>query len=304
MKQIILLMLLFNLAANTEAQDWLDKDLYPFEHHYMNLSTGQMHYVEEGNGEVLLFVHGTPAWSFLYRDFIKYFSPNYRCIAIDHIGFGLSEKPLNFEGTPAVHAANLGEFIERMDLQNITLVVHDFGGPIGLSAAITHSNRIKQIVSFNTWLWETASNPAAQKVDKLINSWLGRFLYLNMNLSPKMLLKQAYADKKKLTKVIHKHYLKPFPNKASRQSLLRLAESLVGSSDWYQAQWEAFDAISDKPYLLLWGTKDEFITTDYLAKWKERLPHAIVHELDAGHFVQEEATKESIKAIEDFLNSK
>lgn len=284
-----------------KTNNWVNKSLYPFKSNYFKTQHGNMHYVDEGSGETLLFIHGTPTWSFLYRDFIKEFSKTHRCIAIDHLGFGLSEKPIEFDGKPESHAANLTAFIEKLDLKNITLVVHDFGGPIGLGAAIQTHNRIKQIVMFNTWLWETASNPASKKIDKVVNSWLGRFMYLNLNFSPKMLLKQGFSDKKKLTKQLHQQYIKPFPTKQSRYGLLRIGQALVGSSDWYQQQWEQLHLLESKPWLVLWGNKDAFITTEHLSRWKKRLPNAQFHELGCGHFVQEEKAQEAISILEKFL---
>jgi len=289
---------------NTTAfsQSWVDTTLYPFENKFLQIDEGNMHYVDEGKGEIILFVHGTPTWSFLYRSFIKELSKNYRCIAIDHLGFGLSEKPDSVSGTPEWHSKNLSEFIERLDLKDITLVVHDFGGPIGLSSAIQNHERVKQVIMFNTWLWETKRNSDAKKIDKIVNGVIGKFLYLRLNFSPKVLLKKGFSDKKKLSKSVHKHYLKPFPNKKSRISLLNLAKALVGSSDWYQEQWENLDKLEQKPWLIIWGTKDDFISMDYLKKWKERLPNAETKEVESGHFVQEEKTSESIKEINNFMN--
>lgn len=284
-----------------QSQQWLDTNLYPFNPEFIQLETGKMHYVDEGEGDVILFIHGTPTWSFLYRDFIKSFSKNNRCIAIDHIGFGLSEKPMDFNGTPQDHAKNLSEFVNKLNLKNITLVVHDFGGPIGLAFANENHEKIKQVVMFNTWLWETKNNPSTQKIDKILNSGIGKFLYLKMNFSPKVLLKKGFYEKKKLSKQVHKQYIRPFPNKESRYSLLKLGKSLVGSSDWYQEQWLKLTVLENKPWLILWGTNDEFITPEYLNKWKERLPNAQIKEFDCGHFVQEEKTEESINAINEFL---
>ncbi|MEQ8471403.1 MAG: alpha/beta fold hydrolase [Marinoscillum sp.] len=284
------------------SQSWVDTTLYPFENKFLRLEAGNMHYVDEGKGDVILFVHGTPTWSFLYRDFIKELSKDYRCIAIDHLGFGLSDKPDSVSGTPEWHSKNLIEFIKKLNLQAITLVVHDFGGPIGLAAGIENSERIKRVVLFNSWLWATDDGKQAQKIDKTINSWLGTFLYLNMNFSPKVLLKKGFANKKNLSSEVHKQYKKPFPDKNSRIPLLNLAKALVGSSDWYQKQWEQLDRLSDKEWLILWGTKDEFITMEYLKKWQERLPNHKTKDFACGHFVQEEKTKESVKAIITFMN--
>ena len=301
MKHILFSILFILWSMATFSQNWLNTTLYPFKNHYINLNAGKMHYIDEGEGEVLLFVHGTPTWSFLYRDIIKDLSKSYRCIAIDHIGFGLSDKPESFPGTPELHSENLKEFVELLELTDITLIVHDFGGPIGLAAAITNPDRIKNIVLFNTWLWETSSNKEAQKVDKILNSGLGRFMYLKLNFSPKVLLKKGFSDKKLLSKEIHDHYIKPFPNKSSRYSLLRIGQGLVGSSDWYQQQWENLNKIENKNWLILWGTKDEFVSQEYLEKWKSRLPEANIEELDCGHFVQEEKTDQVIIAINSFM---
>ncbi len=295
--------MLLTASTTLSAQSWLNQELYPFESKHLELKSGKMHYVDQGSGPVLLFVHGTPTWSFLYRDFIKEFSQNYRCIAIDHIGFGLSDKPLDFAGTPEAHSKNLAEFITALDLEEITLVVHDFGGPIGLGTAMTMPERIKQIVLFNSWLWETKSSKEVQKADKLLNSWLGRFLYLRLNFSPKTLLKKAYADPKKLTKAVHKHYLAPFPDKDSRRSLLKIGQSLAGSSDWYEQQWAKLSSLEQKNWLIIWGTEDKFISTEYLAKWRKRLPTAQVMELESGHFVQEEQTRAAIAELRNFLHS-
>lgn len=292
------------MSSTAFSQSWVDTSLYPFENKFLRLEAGNMHYVDEGKGDVILFVHGTPTWSFLYRDFIKDLSKENRCIAIDHLGFGLSDKPDSALGTPEWHAQNLSEFIKKLDLKNIKLVVHDFGGPIGLAAGIENSERIKRIVLFNSWLWATDQREDAQKIEKTVNSRLGKFLYLNMNFSPKVLLKKGFANKKNLSKEVHQQCIKPFPNKTSRIPLLNLAKALVGSSDWYQKQWEQLDALSDKEWLILWGTKDEFITMENLKKWQERLPHAETKEFDCGHFVQEEKTEESIKEIVSFMNKK
>ena len=289
------------MTISAQAQDWLDTTAYPFEHHYLQLEAGNMHYIDEGEGDVILFVHGTPTWSFLYRDYISALSKNYRCIAIDHIGFGLSDKPESFAGNPADHSANLTALIERLNLKEITLVVHDFGGPIGLSSAMDWPDRIKQVVLFNSWLWATKDNPKAQKVDKILNSGMGKFLYLSMNFSPKVLLKKGLYDKKSLSRKEHKQYVRPFPDRASRRSLLNIGKALVGSSDWYQSQWENLDKIESKPWLILWGNKDEFITPDYLETWKKRLPDAEVETFECGHFLQEEKSNETIQSIQAFM---
>lgn len=290
------------MQNNNDGAEWIDPDLYPFKSKFIELSTGKMHYIDEGRGDILLFVHGTPTWSFLYREIIRYFSNHYRCIAMDHLGFGLSDKSTDFDGTPEFHSRNLSEFISKMSLDGITLVVHDFGGPIGLSSAILIPENFKRIIMFNTWLWETRSNPDAQKVNRILNGWLGRFLYLYMNFSVRVLLRKAFHDKKRITNAIQNHYSKPFPDKNSRYGLLRIGRSLVGSSDWFEELKEQLFKINKKPWLIIWGNKDDYIKPEYLEIWKHLIPGAIIKELECGHFVMEEKVVETIEVIESFLN--
>lgn len=290
------------MVTELKSAKWFDKSLYPFQSNYFQIGNKKLHYIDEGKGDPILFVHGTPAWSFLYREQIKELSKSHRCVAPDHIGFGLSDKPTDFEGTPQAHSQNLEKLVNHLDLQNITLVVHDFGGPIGLSFAIANPERIKRVVLMNTWLWETKTNPDVVKVDKVLNGWLGRFMYLNLNFSPKVLLKQAFYDKAKLTKAIHQHYTNVFPNKNNRYSLLNIGLALAGSSDWYQEQWENLDQLNDKPFLILWGMKDQFIKPEFLEKWQSRLSSAKVVKYDCGHFLQEEKASEISNEITAFVS--
>ena len=290
------------LVSNVTAQNWLDQDLYPFQSHFLELENGKIHYVDEGQGEVLLFVHGTPTWSFLYRDFIQELSKDYRCIAIDHLGFGLSDQqPDSFAGTPQAHAQNLSALVQELDLHDITLVVHDFGGPIGLGAAIENVDRIERIVLFNSWLWSTKENVVAQEIDQLLNSEVGEDLYLNQNFSPVVLLKQAFSDASRLSTEVHEHYIAPFPDPASRASLLKIGKAFTGSSDWYEQQWERLDLLADKNWLILWGTRDPFLDVSFRDRWAKRLPNATVVSFDSGHFVQEETTEEVLQAMQKWL---
>src|SRR5688572_6908616 len=131
---------------------WLNRKEYPFKSNFLPLDAGQLHYLDEGSGEPIVMVHGTPAWSFLYRNLVKELSRNYRCIVPDHLGFGLSDKPKHWSYKPEAHAQNLKILINYLELKNITLVVHDFGGPIGLHYALEHPENIKRLVIINTWM--------------------------------------------------------------------------------------------------------------------------------------------------------
>jgi haloalkane dehalogenase len=291
-----------SIANQLKKETWFDTKAYPFKSNYATINGRAMHYVDEGEGDILLMVHGTPAWSFLYRKMIQHFSKTHRCIVPDHLGFGLSEKSKDIDGSAPQLAKNLAEFIQQLGLKNITLMVHDFGGPIGLSYAINFPDNVKKIVLMNTWFWKTKDQEAVQKVDKILHSTLGKFLYLRLNFSPKFLLPKSFFNKKKLDKATHKHYTQVFKNKAARWGLLQIGYSLLGASDWYEKQWQQIDKIKDKPFLVLWGLKDEFIRSEYLDVWKASLTNATIKTYECGHFLQEEKPEELIEEISYFLD--
>ena len=140
-----------DLTGRTKMYGWPDEKEYPFEHHYLELPMGGLHYVDEGEGDrVLVMVHGDPAWSFLYRHLIKGLSSKYRCIAMDHIGFGLSDKPEDWSYLPKAHAENLEALIGHLNLTNFVMVVQDWGGPIGLSYVLKYPDKVTSLVIMNT----------------------------------------------------------------------------------------------------------------------------------------------------------
>ena len=127
------------------------KDLYPFESNFLELEDGlKMHYIDEGEGEVLLMLHGNPTWSFYYRNLIQSFQKKYRCIAPDHIGCGLSDKPQDYNYTLSTHIDNLEQLVNSLGLKDITLVMHDWGGSIGMGLAVRQPKLIKRLIIFNT----------------------------------------------------------------------------------------------------------------------------------------------------------
>jgi pimeloyl-ACP methyl ester carboxylesterase len=282
---------------------WLDKKLFPFKSKWIKVDGHQLHYVDEGQGEIILFVHGTPEWSFGFRDLIKELSKTYRCIAIDHLGFGLSDKPENGKYNCQAHAQRLENFIQQLNLENINLVANDFGGAFAMNYAIHHPENINHIFLFNTWMWSLKNDKHYADPAKVMTSWLGRFLYLNLNFPVNIVMPAAYGDKKKLTKEAHAHYKKPLNSSAERIAAYALALELMNASDWWQSLWNKMSVIENKPFTIFWGLKDKFVPTYELEKWKVRLPQAkIITFEDAGHFVQEEKPMEMIEEIRNALS--
>lgn len=281
--------------------DWLNSQLYPFQSRWISIDGDQLHYIDEGKGEIILFVHGTPEWSFGFRDLIKHLRSSFRCIAMDLLGFGLSDKPANANYTCQAHALRLEKFIHDLDLKNISIAANDFGGGIGLSYALGHSENINKIILFNTWMWSLKNDKHYTTPAKVMNTWLGKLLYLNFNFPVNVIMPAAYGDKKKLTKEVHAHY-KNALKKGSRTAAYAFSKELMNASDWWQQLWERMPILNGKSFLLFWGMKDSFVPPAALEKWRSKLPHAhVITFSDSGHFVQEEKAEEMTKSIKVFM---
>jgi pimeloyl-ACP methyl ester carboxylesterase len=287
---------------NRAQPDWLNKKLFPFESKWITISGETLHYVDEGEGDAILFAHGTPEWSFGYRDLIKGLKSKFRCIAVDMLGFGLSDKNPHSDYTCEAHAARLEAIIEQLSLKNITIVANDFGGGISMSYAINRPQNVKAIVLFNTWMWSLKDDKHYSGPAKLVNTWIGRMMYLSFNAPVNIIMPAAFGNKKLLTPEIHQQY-KYALRKGERTAAYTFAKELMNASDWWQSLWEKADILKNKKILFFWGMKDKFIPAKELRKWQEKFPQAktIIFE-DAGHFVQEEKSAEMIAALDQFLD--
>ncbi|MBL7962392.1 MAG: alpha/beta fold hydrolase [Flavobacteriales bacterium] len=282
---------------------WVDRKEYPFAPHTFHHSNGRIHYVDEGHGPVLLFVHGTPDWSFGFRHLIKAFSSTHRCVAVDHLAFGLSDKPSKADYTVAAHARRLQDLIDHLGLKDLTLVVTDFGGGIGLQHALTHPENVRRIVLYNTWLWDLMPDKRFRRPTAIMKSRLGRFLYLRMGFSVNVMMPNGYGDRKKLGKATHAHYRRALPDAASRAATFACVQEIKNAGPYWQAQWERVVRLRSIPTLLCWGMKDRFFPPDLLDRWKQALPQAMVRTFpEAGHFVHEEAGDALIKEMQEFLS--
>lgn len=286
------------ISVRTPAAPWLDRELYPFAPHFVELDGHRLHYVDEGEGKPVLFVHGTPSWSFEWRAQIRALShAGFRCVAPDHLGFGLSDKPEHAPYKPEDHARRLRALVERLDLRDVTLVVHDFGGPIGLGAALEAPERYARSVVINTWMWGLSDKPAVAKIARFVRSPLGRFLYRVLNASPRFLLPASFGDRRRLQRHVHRHYLAPFNTRRERTAPWVLGCELLESNAFYESLWQRR---AELPELraILWGMRDPAFGTDELARFQSAFPRARVTRFDdAGHFPQEELPQAVTQAL-------
>jgi len=294
-----------SLALARSRSSFPDREAYPFASRRLRLQDGELHYVDEGEGEPVVFVHGTPTWSFEYRHLIAAFAKTHRSIALDHLGFGLSERPLGADYTPEAHSRRFTEFMEALDLPRATIVVHDFGGPIALPYAAAHPSRVARLVLFNTWMWSFDDDRPMQRKARFAAGAIGRFLYRHFNASLRLIMPSAYGDRRKLTAAIHHQYLEVFPDPDSREQVLhRLARSLLDSRDHYSRLFAVRESLHAIPTTILWGLADSAFPPAYLEKLKDALPNARAVALDGvGHWPHEEAPERVIEEIARALAS-
>ena len=282
--------------------EWIDKNEYPFLANFIDVPAGRLHYIDEGKGAPIVMVHGNPTWSFLYRHLIKGLSEKYRCIAMDHIGFGLSDKPADWTYLPEDHAKNLKLLIDTLDLEDITLIVQDWGGPTGLSYAVNNPGKIHCIVIMNTWMWPVAGVPHFERFSGFMGGTVGRFLIKYFNFFVRVVMKQAMGDSSRLTKPIHRHYLEPLAQSRDRKGCWVFPKQIIASSPWLETLWGEREKLKDIPALLMWGMKDIAFRKNELETWKNVFNTKKIYEFEGiGHFVQEEKGAELCPLIDSYL---
>jgi len=288
-----------------EAPGWLDREMFPFQSRWLETTWGKVHYVDEGprDAEVVLLVHGTPTWSFEYRHVISALARSRRVIATDHLGFGLSERPRDFGYTPEAHTQVLLEVVEKLALERFALVVHDYGGPIGLPLALKRPDRVTSLVVLNSWMWPLTEDAELARGARLAGSWLGRLLYRWLNASLRILMPYGYADRRKLTSRIHQQYLAVFARSEDRARVLWvLARALTASAPSMARLWSERARLAKVPALVLWGLDDRALPPRLLERFRQAWPQARIQELaGVGHWPHEEAPKAVVQAMDEFL---
>jgi cis-3-alkyl-4-acyloxetan-2-one decarboxylase len=279
---------------------------YPFASHRFSLDGLRYHFIDEGPRDAapLLYVHGNPTWSFAWRNLIRALSPEYRCLAVDHMGCGMSDKPQQYEYTLETHIANLSAFVEALDLRNITLVAHDWGGCIGMGAAGRMPDRFSRFVLMNTAAFRSTRMPFRIAVCR----WpvLGALGVLGLNLFARAALTMA-ANKRKLSAEVRHGLLAPYDSWAHRIAIHRFVQDIPLSAEHpsYGTLVEVEASLvrqTGKPMLLAWGMRDWCFTPAFLAEWRQRFPRAEVAEFSgAGHYVFEDEPAGLAAAVRGFL---
>jgi len=278
------------------------KDIYPYESNYMDVGGVKYHYVDEGEGDPIVMVHGNPTWSFYFRNLINEFSQTNRVIVPDHIGCGLSEKPQGYKYTLKNHVENLTALIEKLELKNVTLVVHDWGGAIGMGFAVHNPKLIKRIVILNSGAYSMNHIPFRIALCKI--PWLGEKIVRGLNAfaGPATFM----TTKKKLSAKVKKGFLLPYNNYRNRIAVARFVKDIPLGPEHptYETLLEIEHGLwmfRETPVTLIWGMRDWCFNYKFLDKWMTYYPQAEVHRLDAGHYVIEDATEDVIDYMKQFF---
>ena len=279
--------------------DWIPERLYPFESRYADANGARVHYVDEGSGPPLLLLHGNPTWSFLYRDVILGLRDRFRCIAPDYPGFGLSRAPAGYGYTPAEHSDVIEQLVLQLDLEGATMMVQDWGGPIGFAAATRHPERFAGFVIGNTWAWPK-SDPGTQLFSRLLGGPVGGYLILRRNAFVERIVPGG-VRRKKLPDEVMDAYRGPFPDRESRRPMHVLPREILRSRPWLAEIEKRLPSVSDRPALIAWPTKDVAFRDPERRRWEELFTdHRTVLLDGAGHYIQEDAPQEIVAAVRDW----
>lgn len=293
------------------------RELYPFESHWLEIDGHRMHYVDEGSGPVVLLLHGNPTWSFYYRDLILGLRDRYRVIAPDHVGCGLSDKPQDGLYCLAWHIENLSTLIEHLDLHDITLGVHDWGGAIGLGWATGLTDnagqkplaieRVARLVVFNTAAFHLPRIPFRIAVCRL--PILGRVAVQRFNAFARAALWMAPARRERFTDAVKAAYLFPYDTYDNRIAIYSFVQDIpMRPSHLSYSVLKDIElhlpALREKPMMICWGKQDFCFNDAFLAEWRRRFPSATVYEFaNAGHYVVEDAHERILPLMRSFIAS-
>ncbi len=282
-------------------------DDFPFQSRYLDISGNKLHYIDEGDGPAVVLLHGNPTWSYYYRHLIRVLSENFRVIAVDHMGCGLSDKPAQYSYTLARHIENLTIVIDNLNLKTLSLVVHDWGGAIGFGYATRFTDRITAAVVLNTAAFRSTRIPFRIRVCRwpLIGPLIVRGL--NGFAGPAVFM----AVTKRLSKSVARSYLYPYNSWKNRIGVygfvrdIPLHDTHVSYKTLYSIEKRLPELRQRNiPMMILWGGKDFCFNDHFYREWQKHFPEACCHYLEnCGHYVLEDGHGIVEPLIELFLKN-
>jgi haloalkane dehalogenase len=277
---------------------WLPETLFPFRSRFALVAGCRVHYVDEGRGPGLLLLHGNPTYSFLYRDIIRRLAPRFRCIALDYPGFGLSSAPPGYDFRPATHSRVVEELVLALGLSGLTMMVQDWGGPIGLGVAGRRPELFRALVIGNSWAWPIERAPAIERFSRIMGGPIGGFLIRRLNAFVNVFI-PAGMKRGRPSREVMEAYRGPFARRESREPVHVFPREILASRAFLAEVERNLAALRGLPTLLTWGDRDVAFKAAELRRFEELFPrHRTVVLRGAGHYIQEDAPADIANAIE------
>lgn len=276
-----------------------DSDLYPFTSRWFDSTRGRVHYIDEGSGPPILFCHGNPTWSFLYRNVIAGLRGRFRCVAPDYLGFGLSDRPSGYGYTVEEHAQIVGELVDFLGLDGYLSMGQDWGGPVSMAVDTVRADRVRGIVLGNTWFWP-ADNLRMKLFSTVMSSRPMQSAILNRNFFVERLI--PVGTTRTLTPLEMEHYRAVQPSPEARIGVAELPKQILAARPLLQRLARDVPAtLAAKPALFVWGMKDfAFRPAQTIPRMRATFPdHQLVELPEANHFIQEDAPDQITAAIID-----
>jgi haloalkane dehalogenase len=260
---------------------------FPVEHRFLDLDGARIHYVDEGSGEPLLLLHGNPSWSFLYRKMIPALRDQFRCVALDYPGYGMSDAPPHYGFTPPEHSAMLERFVERLELSDLTIMVQDWGGPVGLGFAGRRPDLVRGFIIGNTFAWPLNGIPRVELFSWIMGGPVGMALTRRFNFVPRFFLTRGLEHRAEPE--VLALYLAPWQDSARRKAAVIAPRQLTQASAFLEQVEAGLTKLAELPALIVWGTKDFAFGGRERQRFEQVFPnHRTILFPDASHFLQED----------------
>lgn len=286
--------------SDAERRFGLGAGQFPFRSHFIEIDGSRLHYVDEGTGPVLFMLHGNPTWSFLFRHLISGLRGQFRCVAVDLAGFGLSDAAEDFGYRPDEHANLIAGFLKQLGLHDVTLVAHDWGGPIGLAAMLQSPGQITGLCLGNTYAWPVNGDFHFEFFSRMMGGPVGRFACEHFNFFVNGVMPLSMR-RRKLSSQEMFAYRAPFANGRSRRATYVLPGQILAAKNWLQEIYIGVAKFAG-PVRFIWPDRDIAFRKTELQRWLTLFPNAPVQRLpQCGHFIWEEAPDECIDALRRWL---
>jgi haloalkane dehalogenase len=288
----------------------ISRDIYPFKGSYLDLNGLRLHYLDEGNGDPVVMVHGNPTWSIYYRNLVHALKRSFRTIVPDHMGCGFSDKPddAQYDYSLTRRIDDLEVLLTHLKITDkITLVMHDWGGMIGMGYAARHPENICRLVILNTSAFHKPEGKAFPSLLRLCrNTEIGSFLVYRHNAFSRLAARMC-CKRRSMSKEIREAYIAPYAENSI--ATLRFVQDIPlrpgdRSYETVTRIQEALQLFEELPILVCWGEKDFVFDEHFLRKWIRIFPRAQVHRFpDCGHYVLEDAKEEIEELVQTFLKN-